>query len=205
VLVIVFGGRLALHTTGWGGEKVNFVHWTNGHLMRPGLMQDIRVLKRTEYDGKTMKLKIDKGKLHSRISIILLLAAIVDFIMFIVPFYQHLENQRILNEGFRATGIVVVAGNDDTPTGYTFTTYDDKLITGSSWKTNHLRVENYVEIAYDPSNPSSNLPVAFGLDSLWYIVFYALVFVPFGIFTLAYWTTFITTGGNKFFVWLRNK
>ena len=41
VLILVFGGGIALNRSGWGGETVEVVHWSNGHLMRPGLMQEM--------------------------------------------------------------------------------------------------------------------------------------------------------------------
>jgi Ca-activated chloride channel homolog len=41
VLVLALGGILGLRVTGCGGETVTVVHWSNGHLMRPGLMMEM--------------------------------------------------------------------------------------------------------------------------------------------------------------------
>ena len=40
VLVVALGGGIALRVVG-RGETVNVVHWSNGHLMRPGLMNEM--------------------------------------------------------------------------------------------------------------------------------------------------------------------
>ncbi len=41
VLVIALGFGFALRGMGRGGETVTVVHWSNGHLMRPGLMKEM--------------------------------------------------------------------------------------------------------------------------------------------------------------------
>ncbi len=41
VLVLAIGGSLGLRKVGWGGETVTVVHWVNGHLIRPGLMNEM--------------------------------------------------------------------------------------------------------------------------------------------------------------------
>lgn len=40
-LVLAVGGGITLRAVGWGGETVTVVHWSNGHLMRPGLMKEM--------------------------------------------------------------------------------------------------------------------------------------------------------------------
>jgi hypothetical protein len=154
-----------------------------------------------------MKLKIDKGKLHSPISVIFLLGAIFFFGLFAYPLHQYLEERRILNEGSRATGIVTSEyyGTDSTMTEYIFTTPDGISMTGFFFEPNTLAVEDHVEIAYDSSDPSRNLPVAFVGWPLYLIIFFSLFGIPAVVIYLALWITFVTTGGNNFFVWLRKK
>ena len=83
-----------------------------------------------------------------------------------VEFSDRSKDLQILNDGFRANGVVVEKYFDDEipKIRYAFRTQDGKSIRGNSKHFNDLTIESDVEIAYNPATPSRNLLVQEGVE-----------------------------------------
>ena len=95
----------------------------------------------------------------------------------------------LINEGLRSEGIVVqyFESYDDSPKiKFTFTTQGGEVITGYSDYVTDLGVGNKVNIAYNPTTPSDNIPIQEGINPpIWLLVSLSILYAAIG--TIALW------------------
>jgi hypothetical protein len=100
---------------------------------------------------------------------------------------------QLLNQGFRADGVVVEKYNryidEYSPRiKYTFTTQDGKTIIGNSEYGTNLALYSNIEIAYDPATPSNNIPVIEGVNpTIWLDILIAAIVAAPAILLLFIW------------------
>jgi hypothetical protein len=100
---------------------------------------------------------------------------------------------QLLNQGFRAEGVVVEKYNryidEYSPRiKYTFTTQDGKIMTSNSEYGTDLALYSNIEIAYDPATPSNNMPVMEGVNpNIWLDILIAAIVAAPAVFLLLIW------------------
>jgi hypothetical protein len=104
--------------------------------------------------------------------------------------YARSYQEQLLNQGFRAEGVVVEKYNryidEYSPRiKYTFTTQDGKIMTSNSEYGTDLALYSNIEIAYDPATPSNNMPVMEGVNpNIWLDILIAVIVAAPAVFLL---------------------